>query len=119
MMRQATKEVIFCLALVFTWLAVPGGVSTQITALTGTLPKGATYLIEVPANWNEDAVPVQPRIRDARRRKSGAGCWGSGNASLHAVKRIRSCGFLFKPGPYLRPFDSSSEECASGRQCGD
>ena len=51
-MCQATKEVIFCLTLVFAWLAVPGGVSAQITALTGTLPDGATYLIEVPANWN-------------------------------------------------------------------
>ena len=100
-MCQATKEVIFCLALVFAWLALLGGVSAQITGLTGTLPDGATYLIEVPANWNEDAVPVQPRIRDARRRKSCAGCWGS------------------KPGTYLRPFGSLSEECASGRQCGD
>lgn len=51
-MCQATKEVIFCLALVFAWSAVLGGVSAQITGLTGTLPDGATYLIEVPANWN-------------------------------------------------------------------
>jgi hypothetical protein len=29
-------------------------------------------------------------------------------------------GFIdFKPGPYLRPFDSLSEECESGRRCGD
>jgi hypothetical protein len=33
-------------------LAVLGGVSGQITGLTGTLPDGATYLIEVPAKCN-------------------------------------------------------------------
>jgi pimeloyl-ACP methyl ester carboxylesterase len=54
MMRQGTKEVIFCLVLVFAWLAVPGGASAQtgVTTLTGALADGATYLIEVPENWN-------------------------------------------------------------------
>ena len=36
-----------------------------------------------------------------------------------ALVRVQPAFVDFKPGPYLRPFDSSSEECASGRQCGD
>jgi pimeloyl-ACP methyl ester carboxylesterase len=52
MMRQTTKAVIFCLVLLFAWLAVPGAVAAQTAVPTGTLPDGATYLIEVPANWN-------------------------------------------------------------------
>lgn len=53
-MRQYIKNLILSLAVGVVLLASPGGASAQlgITAHTGTLPDGATYLIEVPANWN-------------------------------------------------------------------
>jgi pimeloyl-ACP methyl ester carboxylesterase len=54
MMRQGTKEVIFRLAVALVLSAVPTLTSAQtgVTTLTGALADGATYLIEVPANWN-------------------------------------------------------------------
>jgi hypothetical protein len=54
MMRQGTKEVIFRLAVALVLPAVPTLTSAQtgVTTLTGELVDGATYLIEVPANWN-------------------------------------------------------------------
>lgn len=53
-MRQTIKIVILCLAVAVVLSASPGSISAQpgVAVHTGTLPDGATYLIEVPANWN-------------------------------------------------------------------
>jgi pimeloyl-ACP methyl ester carboxylesterase len=53
-MRQTTKDVIFRLATAFVLLLAPRSGSAQagVATHTGALPDGATYLIEVPANWN-------------------------------------------------------------------
>jgi pimeloyl-ACP methyl ester carboxylesterase len=54
-MRQKTKRVILSLASVaFLLLLVADSSRAQagVTTFPGSLPDGATYLIEVPANWN-------------------------------------------------------------------
>ena len=53
-MRPIFEDLIFRLAVAFVLLVVPSLASAQtgVTTYTGTLPDGATYLIEVPANWN-------------------------------------------------------------------
>src|SRR6202008_1351275 len=53
-MRQYMKYFLLSLAVVTVLLAVPWRASAQpgVVAHMGTLPDGATYLIEVPANWN-------------------------------------------------------------------
>lgn len=53
-MRHCAKHFLFTLAIVAMVLAIPGRASAQpgVVAHMGTLPDGATYLIEVPANWN-------------------------------------------------------------------
>lgn len=52
-MSRNLKHLIFFLAVGSLLLAVPGAALAQgVTAYTGTLPDGATYLTEVPANWN-------------------------------------------------------------------
>src|SRR6266446_6685755 len=52
-MRHCVKYLLFSLAIVAVVLAIPGRASAQPgVAHMGTLPDGATYLIEVPANWN-------------------------------------------------------------------
>lgn len=52
-MLQGTREVIFCLAVAFVLLADPSVASAKASVPTHTraLPDGATYLIDVPANW--------------------------------------------------------------------
>ena len=52
-MRQDILRMIFCLAVVFISPLVLCRVSAQApTTYPGALPDGATYLIEVPPNWN-------------------------------------------------------------------
>jgi pimeloyl-ACP methyl ester carboxylesterase len=53
-MRQYMKYFLLSLAVVAVLLAAPGHVSAQpeVVAHLGSLPDGATFLIEVPANWN-------------------------------------------------------------------
>ena len=53
-MWQMTKRAVLFLALTVLLLAVASGAQAQagVTAIPGSLPHGATYLIEVPANWN-------------------------------------------------------------------
>ena len=53
-MRHCVKYLVFSLAIVAVVLAIPGRASAQpgVVAHMGTLPDGATYLIEVPVNWN-------------------------------------------------------------------
>jgi len=53
-MWQITKRAILFLTLAATLLAVASSTRAQagITTIKGSLPDGATYLIEVPANWN-------------------------------------------------------------------
>jgi pimeloyl-ACP methyl ester carboxylesterase len=53
-MRQYTKYFLLSLAVVAALLVVPGRASAQPGVVTqrGSLPDRATYLIEVPANWN-------------------------------------------------------------------
>jgi pimeloyl-ACP methyl ester carboxylesterase len=53
-MRQYMKYFLLSLAVVAILLAVAGRASAQpgVVAHMGTLPDGATFLIEVPANWN-------------------------------------------------------------------
>ena len=70
-MRQNILRAIFCLAVVFVSPLVPCRVSAQaVTTYPGALPDGATYLIEVPPNWNgtlflyshEYVVPGSPNL---------------------------------------------------------
>jgi pimeloyl-ACP methyl ester carboxylesterase len=51
-MRQYMKYFLLSLAVVAVLLAVPGRASAQPSVVAGTLPDKATFLIEVPANWN-------------------------------------------------------------------
>lgn len=53
-MRQGVKYLLLSLIIVAVVLALPGHASAQPGAVahTGTLADGATYIIEVPANWN-------------------------------------------------------------------
>src|ERR1700722_2487219 len=53
-MRQYMKYFLLSWAVVAVLLTVPGRASAQsgVVAHMGTLPDGATFLIEVPANWN-------------------------------------------------------------------
>ena len=53
-MRQYMKYFLLSLAVIAVLLAAPGRVSAQSGLVThkGTLPDGATFLIEVPPNWN-------------------------------------------------------------------
>src|SRR5271169_4966520 len=54
-MQRSIKKVVFSLALVaILVLAISGSAFAQagLTQLPGSLPDGATFLIEVPGNWN-------------------------------------------------------------------
>jgi pimeloyl-ACP methyl ester carboxylesterase len=53
-MQQYMKYFLLSLSVVAVLLAAPGRVSAQFppATYTGTLADGATYLIEVPTNWN-------------------------------------------------------------------
>jgi len=51
-MRQYMKYFLLSLSVVAVLLAAPRRVSAQLATYTGTLADGATYLIEVPTNWN-------------------------------------------------------------------
>jgi pimeloyl-ACP methyl ester carboxylesterase len=52
-MHAKTKRVVFFVAATLCYLFFSAGTSAQSVAMhTGTLPDGATYLIEVPPNWN-------------------------------------------------------------------
>jgi hypothetical protein len=52
-MRRFTRQTVvpFLLLLVLLFAASASSYA-QVTTRTGTLPDGATFLIEVPANWN-------------------------------------------------------------------
>jgi pimeloyl-ACP methyl ester carboxylesterase len=52
-MWQTTKQVGLFLVLAALWVvSIPASALAQVTTLPGTLPDGAAFLIEVPANWN-------------------------------------------------------------------
>ena len=52
-MQVKTKRVVLFVAAILCYLFFPAGISAQsVAAHSGTLPDGATYLIEVPPNWN-------------------------------------------------------------------
>jgi pimeloyl-ACP methyl ester carboxylesterase len=51
-MRHRITHIILFLAVGAALLAGSGSAWAQVTTQTGTLPDTATYLIEVPANWN-------------------------------------------------------------------
>src|SRR5260370_20404902 len=80
-MWQMTKRgILFIASVALLLLSVAGSARAQavvtVTTKTGTLADGATYLIEVPANWNKTLflyshgyVPPHPRpqtLQDAR-----------------------------------------------------
>lgn len=50
-MRKATKPFLFALATL-SLLLIPASAHAQLTTHSGTLPDGATFLIEVPSPWN-------------------------------------------------------------------
>src|SRR5258706_16345940 len=56
-MRRITERILPLLALTTAFLLTVSGTGhaqTGVTTINGTLPNGkATYLIEVPVNWNE------------------------------------------------------------------
>jgi pimeloyl-ACP methyl ester carboxylesterase len=49
---NARRTVIAMIAALVAAVAAPVTASAAVTTITGTLPDGATYLIEVPAPWN-------------------------------------------------------------------
>jgi pimeloyl-ACP methyl ester carboxylesterase len=51
-MKSRMIRGILLLAMLLTGLAAVASGQTGVTNYTGTLPDGATYLIEVPSNWN-------------------------------------------------------------------
>src|ERR1700685_663412 len=54
-MWQATKRAVFFsawVAILLFSVAIRGRAQAGVTTLRGSLPDGATFLIEVPANWN-------------------------------------------------------------------
>ncbi len=54
-MRRMTERTLFLLAVTTVFLLTVSGTAhaqAVVTTKTGTLADGATYLIEVPANWN-------------------------------------------------------------------
>src|SRR5260370_33208146 len=54
-MRRMTERTFFLLAVTTVFLLTVSGTAhaqAGVTTKTGTLPDGATYLIEVPAKWN-------------------------------------------------------------------
>ena len=54
-MRPMAKRTLFLLAVTTFFLLIVSGTAyaqAGVTTKTGTLANGATYLIEVPANWN-------------------------------------------------------------------
>src|SRR5215472_5979319 len=51
-MRLRMMRVVFVLAVVLFLASGTAWAQSGVTKKTGTLPDGATYLIEVPANWN-------------------------------------------------------------------
>jgi pimeloyl-ACP methyl ester carboxylesterase len=54
-MRRMTERTLFLLAVTTVFLLIVSGTAhaqAGVTAKTGTLADGATYLIEVPAHWN-------------------------------------------------------------------
>ena len=52
-MRQIRKQVFYLAAGIVLALLFAGNAYAQVTTTKGTLPDGATFLIEVPANWNK------------------------------------------------------------------
>jgi dienelactone hydrolase len=52
-MRQIMKHAFYLAVGIVSALLFAGNASAQVTTTTGTLADGATYLIEVPANWNK------------------------------------------------------------------
>jgi pimeloyl-ACP methyl ester carboxylesterase len=51
-MRQIRKQAFYLAVGIVSALLFAGNAYAQVTTTTGTLPHGAAYLIEVPANWN-------------------------------------------------------------------
>jgi len=51
-MRLAIRQVSFVLAAVLFLLSSNASAQSGVTTITNVLPDGATYLIEVPSNWN-------------------------------------------------------------------
>jgi pimeloyl-ACP methyl ester carboxylesterase len=52
-MRRISHQAVFFFVLAaIVLLSAPGSAYAQVTTHTGTLPDGATFLIETPANWN-------------------------------------------------------------------
>lgn len=51
-MPSVFKRILVSAVFAILFFSFPRVASAQVTKFTGTLPDGATYLIEVPANWN-------------------------------------------------------------------
>jgi pimeloyl-ACP methyl ester carboxylesterase len=51
-MHRSKRLIFSLLAAAILVLTISGSASAQTTTVNGTLPDGATYLIEVPSNWN-------------------------------------------------------------------
>src|ERR1700732_370042 len=52
MWRTSKLVAVFLGIAVFLVVSLPASALAQVTTLPGTLPDGATFVIEVPANWN-------------------------------------------------------------------
>jgi hypothetical protein len=124
MMRQATKEAIFCLALVFAWLAVREEGNGEF--LRCAFVARAGHCAFTPAETIAAALTLLRRLATGKWDRVDASDLNTSGASLRPLLNIfpDATGALvpvqpafvdFKPGPYLRPFDSLSEECASGQ----
>lgn len=69
---RTTRAIAMAVALTVAAIDVPAAHATFSGTLTGTLPSGATYLIEVPPDWNGTPRPVQSP--HTLRRESGGRC---------------------------------------------
>ena len=124
MMRQATKEAIFCLALVFAWLAVREEGNGEF--LRCAFVARAGHCAFTPAETIAAALTLLRRLAtgkwdhvDPADLNAAAASLGRRlnlfNSSQTGLVPVLPNFVDFKPGPYLRPFDSLSEECASGQ----
>src|SRR5579872_3907018 len=52
MILRTTTRIAFILALVLGLLSISADAFAAVTTQTGTLPDGATFIIEVPSPWN-------------------------------------------------------------------
>jgi hypothetical protein len=110
MWRLTNRAILFFASTAIVFLLVAGTARAQagVTTHTGTLADGATFLIEVPANWNGTLFLYS----------HGYVVPGSSNPAQASFVAPRAY-IEFDPSRYLRPFDALMGECEFGFLCAD